>query len=497
MSEVMSDVRGGTRPGSPPIPQSAEDASPPVVSMAAMERVGDPLADDIVSRLVGEHPLPSSTLTADGPNANARLNEATRLMAGWTHNGTLLNWPAVRPVPAPGAEDTGTDVLHSYLQAAAHLPDWADATKVARAEKLFMSHGALSCTLLFCASLPECYVLPQLAGVLHIAGQLEAHTEHRIRQTAAMIFPVMMRGGLMSPGGTGVAQVLKVRLIHATIRHLILRGNPAQVRGHVQRRQQGEPAGMHQAMSDNGWDVDAQGVPCNQIELAYTLLTFSYVFLNGMRKLGQRLSKEDEEAYLHIWNVMGHVLGIRHEWMAHTMDEATALFDRIQARARTVAVIPDARPALGRALMNTMANSIHVPVLRHVPVPLTQWLIGRQTARDIGVDEHVPLLSRLLFRLGLVLLRAVDSVVRLISSRFSIVRLFTRTIGYHMLTRFLLDQTRPLTLPKQVLNPMMDTVADWSHDPKASTWINRLEDRLTTTGTWRPSAAKQPHKRRA
>ncbi|MDR7149874.1 hypothetical protein J2W49_001829 [Hydrogenophaga palleronii] len=468
-----------------------------VASMAAMEHVGDPLADDTVSRLVGERPLPSSTLTMDGPNATARLNEATRLMAGWTHNGTLLKWPAVRPVSSPGEEASVTEVLHDYLQSAAHLPHWADATKVARAENLFMSHGAMSCTLLFCASLPECYVLPQLAGVLHIAGQLEAHTEHRIRQTAAMVFPVMMRGGLMSPGGTGVAQVLKVRLIHATIRHLILRGNPAQVRGLVPRRQMGEPAGMHQAMSDHGWDVDAQGVPCNQIELAYTLLTFSYVFLNGMRKLGQRLSHEDEEAYLHAWNVVGHVLGIRSEWMAHTMEEAATLFDRIQARARTVVVTPDARPALGRALMNTMANSIHVPVLRHVPVPLTQWLIGRQTARDIGVDEHVPLLSRLLFRLGLVLVRAVDAVVRLISSRFSIVRLFTRTIGYHMLTRFLLDQTRPLTLPDQVLNPMMDTVAEWSDDPKASAWINRLEDRLTTAGTWRPSAAKQQQNQRA
>src|SRR5690606_14539392 len=122
---------------------------------------------------------------------------------------------------------------------------------------------------------------------------------------------------------------------------------------------------------------------------------------------GQRLSHEDEEAYLHAWNVMGHVLGIRSEWMAHTMEEAAALFDRIQARARTVVVSPDARPALGRALMNTMAEAIHVPVLRHVPVPLTQWLIGRKTAREIGVDEKVPLLSRLLFRVGLVLVRVL------------------------------------------------------------------------------------------
>lgn len=492
----MSDAPGHSRPSSHQRPQRAGAPVIAMASMAAMERVGDPLADDIVSRMVGERPLPSSTLTTDGPKATARLNEATRLITGWTHNGTLLKWPAVRPVPSPGAEDSVPEVLHDYLQQAAHLPDWADPAKVARAEELFMSHGALSCTLLFCASLPECYVLPQLASVLHIAGQLEAHTEHRIRQTAAMVFPVMLRGGLMSPQGTGVAQVLKVRLIHATIRHLILRGNPAQVRGRVPRRQRGTPSSMHQAMADHGWDVEATGVPCNQIELAYTLLTFSYVFLRGMRQLGLRLSSEDEEAYLHAWNVMGHVLGIRREWMAHTMDEAAALFDRIQARARTVIVTPDARPALGRALMNTMANTIHVPVLRHVPVPLTQWLIGRQTARDIGVDEHVPLLSRLLFRLGLVLVRAVDAVVRLISSRFSIVRLLTRTIGYHMLTRFLLDQTRPLTLPDQVLNPMMHTVAEWGHDPKASAWINRLEDRLTTDGPWQnPSAAQQQQQR--
>lgn len=459
------------------------------------ERVGDPLADDTVSLLMGERALPSSTLTTDAPNASARLKEATALMAGWTHNGMLRAWPSA-PLPHRAAEPPDllpgerpvAEVLHDYLQQAAHLPDWADAAQVARAEALFMAHGPMSCTLLFCASLPECYVPPQLAGVLHMAGQLEAHTEHRIRQTAAMVFPVMMRGGLMSPEGGGVAQVLKVRLIHATIRHLILRGNPASVRAPVPRRQRGEPTGMHQALSDHGWDVDAQGIPCNQIELAYTLLTFGYVFLRGMRQLGQPLTQDDEEAYLHAWNVVGHVLGIQPQWMAHSMAEAAELFERIQARAHTSVPVPDPRPALGRALMNAMADTIHVPVLRKIPVPLTQWLIGRPTARAIGVDEQVSLLTRLVFRLGLVLVRVVDAVVRRITSRFSLVRLLGRTLGYHMLTRFLLDQTRPLTLPEQVLNPMMDTVAQWGHDPSSSDWANRIEDRLTTTGHWQALA---------
>ncbi|MDO9166293.1 MAG: oxygenase MpaB family protein, partial [Rhodoferax sp.] len=309
-----------------------------------------------------------------------------------------------------------------------------------------------------------------------------------IRQTAAMVFPVMMKGGLMDASGAGVAQVLKVRLIHATIRHLILRGEPQTVRGQVAPLlQAGAPTGMHAALMSHGWDVDRQGLPCNQIELAYTLLTFSYSFLKGMRTLGLGLPRADEEAYLHAWNVMGHVLGVRRELMADTMDEAASLFERIQAQARGQAVSPDARPALGRALMHTMERTIRLPVVRGIPVPLARWLIGPDTAHEIGVDERVSWPTRLVFLAGRLLVRLIDTVVRLFSPGFSLSRMFTRIVGYHLLTRFLLDQTRPLNLPDQLLNPLTDTVAAWSDDPGAPGWLNRLEDRWTTTGHWLPA----------
>jgi hypothetical protein len=45
---------------------------------------------------------------------------------------------------------------------------------------------------------------------------------------------------------------------------------------------------------------------------------------------------------------------------------------------------------------------------------------------------------------------------------------------------------------------MMETVADWSHDPHGSAWINRMEDRLTTIGPWKaPAAAPQKQNQRA
>ncbi len=67
-------------------------------------------------------------------------------------------------------------------RAARRLPAWADAGQIERRRgTVFVDMGMLSCTLLFCASLPECYVIRRPGRVLHVAGQLEQHTEYRIR----------------------------------------------------------------------------------------------------------------------------------------------------------------------------------------------------------------------------------------------------------------------------------------------------------------------------
>ena len=446
----------------------------------AMAREADPLADSTVAAIIGPWSDGSSPTAA----GTARLAQATRLMAGWTSNAGLVSWSP----PAPGADPQVVAALRRYLAEACRLPEWSRPAEIQCAEDVFMEYGPMSCTLLFCASLPECYVLPQLSRVLHMAGQLEAHTEHRIRQTAAMVFPVMMKGGLTAGSGGGIAQVLKVRLIHATIRHLILRGPPQQAGGCIQPLPAvGPDANLHQALLAGGWDVARQGLPCNQLDLAYTLLTFSYVFLKGMRRLGLPLSAREEQAYLHAWNVAGHVLGIRDELMAHSMDEAAAMFNDLQAMARLRPATPDVRPALGRALIATMAHSIRLPVIRQLPVPLTRWLIGRDTAREIGANEHVSLLTRITFRAARLGVALVDGVVRLVFPQFSLTRMFTRVVGYHMLTRFLLDQTRPLALPAELLQPMRATVSGWHHDARSPLWINRLEDRLTTRGEWSQS----------
>jgi hypothetical protein len=441
-----------------------------------MQRVADPLADDTVAAALGAW---DNTGIAE---RFARIGAMNRLLGGWKCNADLVDWHAV----GEGVTPEMATALEAYVAAGRVLPDWLDRDQVKLSEDLFFEQGPLSCLLLFCSSLPECYVIPDLSVVLQAAGQLTAHTDYRVRSTAAMIFPVMMAGGLTSPAGSGVAQILKVRLIHATIRHLILRGNPGQAHGVVPRLVHGELHSMHEALVSHGWNVDADGLPCNQEELAYTLLTFGHCFLTSMRRLHLGVGDQTERAYLHIWNVVGHVLGIRQDLLVDNMPAADALFATMQARGRASPVTPDPRPTLARALMDAMATVIPFKVAKPIPVLLTRRLCGPQTTRDLGLDGEVSWWSMLLFWLGMGLIGLVDRLGRRIWPQFSLSRAVVRVLGYHVVTKLLMDQTRPLQLPNHLLSRVGDTVAAWGDDPKAPRWLNVMEDRFTTVGHWMP-----------
>lgn len=457
----------------------------------------DPVADHAVAKLLapcwppGE---PAMALEMALSPLEARVAQINAALASWQRNGDIAAW-----VPPPGTPDDIAEVLSEYLIQTRSPPAWVQPEAVARAEALFFEEGILSCLLLFCASLPECYVAPDLAEVLHTTGQLESRTEHRIRATAAMVFPVMMRGGLLSPEGGGRAQILKVRLIHAMVRHLILRGTPPErMRGmgvapwRPGAALDSEEASFVRSLVQRGWPQDALGLPCNQEELAYTLLTFGYVMLRGLHTLGVPHAPEDEAALLHTWNLMGAWVGVQPDLMAHTMDDAARLFQRLQARSATRSLPKDPRPALGAALMDSMARVIPWTVARPWPVLLTRRLCGVRNAQAIGLGQDqraVPWTSAWTFRWVLALAGGIDALVRRVLPRFSLSRLVGRLLGYHLLSGLLMDQTRPLRLPLQLQEQMRATVGHWGHDPAAPAWVNRLEDVWTGPGAWHANRA--------
>ena len=312
-----------------------------------MRRVGDPLADSAIKAVFekGEVAAVNDLLT--------RLVRNDDVPAG--------PWP-----PQMG----------EYLSLSAQLPDWADGELIRAGEGVFLRYGLSSFGILACASLPECYVLRDVAAVLGATQLLAEHARRRVFETAMMVLAVMVEGGL-APGGSGIRVVQKVRLMHAAVRHLILTPPPA-----IPDR---TPASFADTLLAQRWPAE-RGTPLSQEDLAAVLLTFSHVMLRGWKHLGIDLSREEAAAYLHCWNVVGHVLGIRDELLARDVEDAASLFEAI--KRRRAADTPDGR-ALTTSLIG-VCESFAGPsqiLLRPIPRILNAEAPAAGDLRDAGRAE--------------------------------------------------------------------------------------------------------------
>jgi len=412
----------------------------------------DPLADDIVARIL------DAGAAATPPLARwDAIALVEREAARWESNAALATWQADPATPAPIAR-----ALEDYLRQARRLPDWADAAQIGCAEAVFADTSLLACALLPCASLPESLVA---------ASGLEADAGEQLRAASALLFATMRRGGLLDADGAGLAQVLRLRLSHALQRHLVVRGNPAHALAHGAAIPAllAEGPDRWRLLFARGWDVRTQGLPWNQEALAHTLLGFHYVFLRSLRRLGLGLGKEEEGAWLHAWNVVGHLLGVEGALLTATMAQAAGLCARLQRDADGVArraKAGDPRPALAFALMRGLRDPSATRGLASFPLLLTRHLCARATVRALDLDRQVSRLARARFALGLGTARVVDAVARLLCPGLSIARLATRILGYRL-------------APRMAIVPEEGGVApDWERDARAPRWVNAIEYRF-------------------
>jgi hypothetical protein len=292
--------------------------------------------------------------------------------------------------------------LEEYLQRSAQLPAWADATLIHAGERGFLRFGLASFGILACASLPECYVLRDVAAVLGATQRLAEHARRRIFETSMMVLAVMAEGGL-APSGTGIRVVQKVRLMHAAVRYLILTPPPA--------TPPRPPSSFADLLLAQRWPAE-RGMPLSQEDLAAVLLTFSHVIMRGWAHLGIALTREEAAAYLHCWNVVGHLIGVRDELLARDGADAADLFEAI--KRRRAADTPDGR-ALTVSLIGvceSFAGHSRV-LLRPIPRILMRGLLRAETCEMLGVPRlgPWPLAYRPLLRAAVRVVNGVKSDV--------------------------------------------------------------------------------------
>lgn len=263
--------------------------------------------------------------------------------------------------------------LVAYLERTSTLPDWADPAKIAIAERLALDYGFLCAGVLYTAGLPSCYASRGIAAVLATTLRLEQPDLifRRLIETGQFVFNVSDAGG-MRPLGVGVRTTQQVRLMHATIRHLIL--TPPAAGAGV-----GGPT-LGRTLLAMKWDP-ALGAPVNQEELAWTLLTFSFCVLRALEQLGAVLSVEQKDAYVHLWSVVGHVLGIDERLLCANFAEAETLFARLASRIT-------AETQAGQQLVTALVDFAAPAVLPSLTRALIRYHVGDRLAVLIGARAN-------------------------------------------------------------------------------------------------------------
>jgi len=297
---------------------------------------GDPLADEVIDAFADQY----------GGSIQKLAEQLQNMIRMPTDDDILVAISQVFP-----DDENICKALEKYFTRAVIVPDWVDAEQLKMGGDVFQDHLFTSFMVLGCASLPICYVCRPDVKVLSFTRRLIDDAPKRLVETAQMVTDVMSSGGLKIEGGhlagKGVQSILKIRLIHASIRHLLVHKEKilaahahaddinhdnfllAYVFDSLQ-----EQCNWYGDSKPDAWNEVEDGVPINKEALAETLLTFSYLILRGLEKIGVHLNVKQQNAFLHSWNIAGYVLGVDEAFLKvfNTYPSADVIYNQIIQR---------------------------------------------------------------------------------------------------------------------------------------------------------------------
>lgn len=240
------------------------------------------------------------------------------------------------------------------------LPDWADQKLMAQGAAFFAVHATVIMNLLGLLSLPYCYAAADGAKVLDLSERIRNKPEHRLGETADFIWDVMAPNAF-EPEGKGFTSILKVRLLHAAIRFY--------------------------TQKSGKWNEE-WGLPVNQEDMAGTNLSFSFIVVRGLRKFGLKVEYPQQQAFMHLWNVIGFLLGVDERLLPETGKEALLLEEAIRIRNFKTS---EHGQSLTRSLINYF-STVDTSFPQKETMQLMRYLVGDDVADLLALPpQQAPL----------------------------------------------------------------------------------------------------------
>ena len=206
------------------------------------------------------------------------------------------------------------DFVRLTEQFASH-PDWYDPKLAEVGAIAYRRYPLMLIWLLRNVALMAGYSIPALSLPLIQTGALMHDALPRLMRTYAYILAVSEHSQLntdtkqapisqvLSIGSEGWRQSITVRQIHTLVRQNLLKGKLTSADGVIAASDQ-----HHNA--DGSWNTEYWGVPINQSDMIATHLQFSLLIMRGLRILGARISPEEAQGILHLWNLASYWMGV-------------------------------------------------------------------------------------------------------------------------------------------------------------------------------------------
>ncbi|MFC4056792.1 oxygenase MpaB family protein [Planomonospora corallina] len=235
--------------------------------------VWDEEADPLVASLIDR---------GDVPRVNA-------LLRTWTKNG--------QPLPDGLPAD-----LRDFMEKARSMPAWADRGKLATAVEFNDKRGLYLGVLYGFASGMISTVIPKEARAVYYS-QGGADMKDRISKTAKLGYDIGSRNAY-DDDGEMIVTCVKTRLVHAAVRHLL-------------------PKSPH-------WQGAAdEEIPISQADMMVTWHSLPTTVMKHLTSWKVPIPDHESVAFLHSWQLAGHMLGIRDEYIPASWAEANSQAEQV------------------------------------------------------------------------------------------------------------------------------------------------------------------------
>lgn len=247
------------------------------------------------------------------------------------------------------------EAVRAFFSTHASFPAFFDLKYTLRASEFYGKNQISIGIVLACYSLPYCYLGEDGARVLGFSGRIQSQTTRRLQETGKYIQKVMKASTWEN--GKAIQVILKVRLMHAFWRLMILK-------------------------SDN-WNL-AWGVPINQEDMLGTNLAFSLIVLRGLKKLGKSVDVNFQQAYINHWALIGHFMGIESELLVFSIKDAQRLDQLIATRQfRSSDIGKELTEALQGSFLEISKNQLVADFFK----AQSRFLLGSENADKLGIDK--------------------------------------------------------------------------------------------------------------